>query len=886
MKNVFTRLTAKTLKANRTRTMVTIIGILLATAMLTAVTTFISSLQHYMLENVIAENGDWHGEAMQIPEKKVEELAGMKEVTMQVTWQELGYALNGIKPSYHNSSALPYYYVAGIDADFEKQMPIRVTEGRLPENDRELILSDQARWALEQNGTPVAVGDTLSLDLGERLLNGERLGAENPVIYRDEENPDVDARKEELQIREAREYTVVGYMEEPYYGWHSAGFLCFTRKDTSPVSDCLYTSFFKLKKGRDIYEFTDAYLNDYSVTYNSELLRTQGISANRAFMRLLYGMSVILILLIMTGGVSLVYNSFAISVSDRTKQFGLLASIGATPRQLRSMVYREALILSSIGIPFGILSGIAGIGVALSLTSGSFRYIYEGEIPMRVYVSWPALLTAALTALVTVLISAWIPARRAAKIPPMEAIRLSRDIRISGREQKRTRKTGRLSQKLFGLPAGLANRYFSRAKKQCRATVLSLFISIVLFVSASSYSTYLKKSLFDAKAVPEYDVSVYGVHDPELRQEIASVDGVEQALYVQECYPDILLKPEQMDESARKELWEMEKDENGYFRLDGELLVLSDEDYEKWLLSAGLAVPKEKDGQIPLIIGNEVRAYHSATGRYQTVKTLKSAGEPVTIMLTDYTAWQEAQEEADGGQVDQEPYQISVTGYAAKLVESGPMNLFAGDMGLGMVVSKSQLASLLGEKLESCLPRGCVYLKAANHQKVAEELNKLIETVDTEEYLYVNDAAQELRGMKSMLMTVDIFAYGFIALISLIAAANVFNTISTGFLLRRREFAVLSSVGMTPKEMNRMLSYECVLYGLKALLYGLPVSLLVTWVIYRVVGSGMDTEFYVPATSIVVVIASVFLMVFSTMLYAKSKLRKANIIDSIRQESL
>lgn len=187
-----------------------------------------------------------------------------------------------------------------------------------------------------------------------------------------------------------------------------------------------------------------------------------------------------------------------------------------------------------------------------------------------------------------------------------------------------------LQSEAVRLPAGLANRYFSRAKKQYRATVLSLFISIVLFVSASAYSTYLKKSLFDAKAVPEYDVSVYGVHDPKLRQEIASVDGVEQALYVQECYPDILLKPEQMDESARKELWEMEKDENGYLHLDGELLVLSDEDYEKWLLSAGLAVPEEKDGQIPLIIGNEVRAYHSATGRYQTVKTLKSAGEPVT----------------------------------------------------------------------------------------------------------------------------------------------------------------------------------------------------------------------------------------------------------------
>ena len=134
--------------------------------------------------------------------------------------------------------------------------------------------------------------------------------------------------------------------------------------------------------------------------------------------------------------------------------------------------------------------------------------------------------------------------------------------------------------------------------------------------------------------------------------------------------------------------------------------------------------------------------------------------------------------------------------------------------------------------------------------------------------------------------TVDIFSYGFIALISLIAAANVFNTVSTAFLLRRREFAVLSSVGMTPKEMNRMLSFECLLYGLKALLYGIPVSLLVTWEIYQVVKSSMDTSFYVPVFSIVIAVFSVFAVVFVTMLYARSRMRHENIIDSIRQESL
>ena len=137
-----------------------------------------------------------------------------------------------------------------------------------------------------------------------------------------------------------------------------------------------------------------------------------------------------------------------------------------------------------------------------------------------------------------------------------------------------------------------------------------------------------------------------------------------------------------------------------------------------------------------------------------------------------------------------------------------------------------------------------------------------------------------------MLLTVDIFAYGFIILISLIAAANVFNTISTAFLLRRREFAVLSSVGMTPGEMNRMLSYECLLYGVRALRYGLPVSVLVTWAIYRVAAGSMDTSFVIPVSSIVIVIVSVFLVVFSSMLYARSRMGKENLIDRIRQESL
>ena len=146
--------------------------------------------------------------------------------------------------------------------------------------------------------------------------------------------------------------------------------------------------------------------------------------------------------------------------------------------------------------------------------------------------------------------------------------------------------------------------------------------------------------------------------------------------------------------------------------------------------------------------------------------------------------------------------------------------------------------------------------------------------------------AEQVETEKNLLLTVDVFTYGFIVLISLIAAANVFNTISTAFLLRRREFAVLSSVGMTPKEMSRMLNFECLLYGLKALLFGIPAALLVTYEIYRVVSASWATGFRIPAASIPVAVVSVFAVVFAAMLFARSKMRRENIIDSIRVESL
>lgn len=177
---------------------------------------------------------------------------------------------------------------------------------------------------------------------------------------------------------------------------------------------------------------------------------------------------------------------------------------------------------------------------------------------------------------------------------------------------------------------------------------------------------------------------------------------------------------------------------------------------------------------------------------------------------------------------------------------------------------------------------------SADNPIAAEESIKkiLMEDEDLFNTLSIANVAEQIQVSRNIITIINVFAYGFIVLISLITIANVFNTISTNVNLRRREFAMLKSVGMTDSSFNKMLNYECIFYGLKALLYGLPVSIGVTYLIYRSVESGVDMPFYLPTSSILISILSVFLVVFISMMYSMSKIRKENILDGLKNENL
>ena len=425
---IFNKVTLKTLMKNKTRTIVTIIGIILSASMFTAVTTSISSLQNYMVNVSIHNNGDWEGVLYYSQEGTSDAIKNDDYIKDSFEGQILGYShLEDIKNDYK-----PYVYLLGADEEFIDKMPVHITSGRLPKNSEEIVLPEHLR---SNGGVSYKVGDTITLKLGDRTSDGENILAENVRLNVDNNGKAL----EELKVRLERTYTVVGFMERPgFENYEAPGYTAVTLKDDS-LKDVPSNVYFTTNAPKEIYDYLDSVSSQEGVSFvsysaNSDVLRYRGSSSYDSFYSVLYGLATILFALIIFGSVSLIYNAFAISVSERTKQFGLLSSIGATKKQLSRSVFFEAFALSAIGIPLGILLGITGIGVTFYLIGDKMAAsMYTGAIDLRISVSPMSIIIAVLLALVTVLISAYIPSRRATRISAIDAIRQSKDVKIKGK---------------------------------------------------------------------------------------------------------------------------------------------------------------------------------------------------------------------------------------------------------------------------------------------------------------------------------------------------------------------------------------------------------------------------------------------------------------------
>ncbi len=874
--NIMNKVTLKGLLKNKTRTIVTIIGVILSASMITAVTTFISSLQNYVMDYTIVDKGDWHGVLYNIDMEDHSSLRENDALEKVALTNLKGFAiLDG-----SNNNYKPYLRLLEIDDRAFDTLPIRLVSGRLPQANDELLISEHIRT---NGGVQFNVGDKLALDIGERVLDdGTVITAMNE--YYIGENDEI---IESLDIKESRTFTIVGISKRLAYefeNYSNPGYTVITKMNVDDMDNKRLNAYMKAKSPRKVISLIENLASELDIEdygYNSELLRYMGISLNSGFNSVLYSLGAILIVLIMVGSISLIYNSFSISLSERVKQFGLLSSAGATARQRSNSIFFESLIIAVIGIPFGVLAGIAGIGTTLYL----LRYQLTSFLPTNYHISLslsvsvPAIVSAALLALITILISASIPARRSKRISAMDAIRQTSDVKLTSKRVK----TSKLTRKLFGLEGDIALKNLKRNRRRYRSTVISLFISVVLFVSASAFGMYLRDSVSNVYEDTDYDFVFSNYRydkeeieniDRDVYKDILELNDIKQGSLVRmfSLRTKIAKKYIDSDHYQRMaQLYDLNVDEIEELDVGVNIYSVDHDTFLEYLDEIGLKEDHilANDKRSAIIIDNQ-HYYNQIDQRYNNTRILKD--KSLDSLAIEYLGKDGEFKGVDvniAAYADMAPFGVEDYSYMNSLI---------------IIIGENQLDTSFSE-LKDQWNAESMFFAAKDPMATIKKVDQIIITGGMLS-LSVQNIAEQIQSSRNIITIITVFAYGFIVLISLITIANVFNTISTNVNLRRREFAMLKSVGMTNSSFNKMLNYECIFYGLKALLYGLPASIGVTYLIYKAIENGVDMDFYLPSGSILISILSVFLVVFISMMYSMSKIRNENILDGIRNENL
>ncbi|MGN0423843.1 MAG: ABC transporter permease [Acetatifactor sp.] len=904
--NIFQKYTARSLMKNKSRTIVTIIGILLSTAMVTAVIQAANSGLEYLKRVEIEENGAYHALFRNIDAPGINALLQTGLAEDMTVWQEVGWALIG-----STNEDKPFLLIESVPDDLEKFVAVHLLSGRLPENDSEIVLPKHLSY---NGGVDFEIGDELTVEVGTRTPLDQYFPLTMANGYVKEE--------ETLVNCTTHTYTVVGvydrfsYEIEPY---SCPGYTALTKG----AAEGPRTLFVTFQKVQEIYDQVDSGslspLRDKFVAH-SDLIRLSGSFRNGNLVSLLYGFVMILVLLIGFGSVMLIYNSFSISVSERTKQFGILKSIGATRKQIRQSVLFEGFLLCLVGIPLGILSGCIGIGITLWCLRNNFTFLMGSTVEMKLVVSPIGLVLTVIISLVITLISAWIPARRAIRISAIDSIRLSQDIKLRGRKLR----TSPLTKKLFGFEGMMASKNFKRNKKRYRSTIVSLFLSIVLFISTSAFCAYLTRSVEGIMSSDSNeDLSYYIAGDEGIRpdaeevfQILSAAQGVDSVYQYDENRNSFRIDPELIheDHHSKNDAFGETNALSEYYL---SYVFLDDAGFRTLCAQNHLSPERYMDREHPqgLLFNREVtmEVDENNNAKWKTYSLLQEDSLPCEVVrvqtkeIEGFTSYGPEITEDGRQMVVYYPneYMLSyhrgeidtldrtmATLYPADEVEektSFPIGALIETPPTGFSTNSPMLfypdccrESVIGDEYSYVINYS---IRAQNHEAAYNNIKNALQEHGLDTSRLHNHAAD--RESERMLVTViRVFSYGFIVLISMIAIANVFNTISTNIALRRREFAMLRSVGLTEGSLQKMMNYECLIYGLKSLLYGLPISFGMTYLIWNATTDAVELHFFLPWPSIGIAVGSVFAVIFITMLYSIRKIRRDNPIDALKNENL
>ena len=554
---------------------------------------------------------------------------------------------------------------------------------------------------------------------------------------------------------------------------------------------------------------------------------------------------------------------------ERYKQFGMLSSVGATSKQIKRSVLFEGFLLGLIAIPIGILCGLLAVFILVHLVNFILKDFVDHDMIIFYITSLP-IIVALLTSVITIFLSCYLPARKASKLSIIDLIRSNNSIKIKSKKLK----TPRYITKLFGIGGEIAHKNLKRNKKKYRTTVVSLVISIVIFISLNAFmNTVFDSSTYYFNSA-DYDIFVYyrvNVDEETTNEEIIKqLESMERellnigdpgryAVVKQENYlgSDSSIWTDDFLEHGQMNIREDDESLNSYIYV----MAVGKEEYERFVQKLG---GKVEDYEKGAILVDDVLYYNQDDKKYHEINALNIKPNETLKLKSTFT---------------EETISIKILERTKERILGMP-NHREFNEGPVLIVSDDYFKELTKETPATSFE---IIMKTKDVDNIAKQLDKLKEN---NSYIGYNNIHEEIKQQRALVLVVSIFLYGFITVITLIGVTNIFNTITTNMALRSREFAMLKAIGMTNKEFNRMIRLESLLYGLKSLIIGIPIGVLLSYAIHRALGRVLETSFTLPWGAILISILFVFLIVYMTMRYSLKKINKQNIIETIREENI
>ena len=871
------KLTLKNLRLNKVRTIVTIVGIMLSAALITVVSGMALSGRQTMIDAQMVYGGNYDVALDIIDNSVIETARNNRNVENAFYKERLGYA----RTKNADGEICDYSVLAMSENTYGNCFKIDLIKGKFPTNSGEAVVTKAFKT---QDGKDVKIGDKITLDVGVLTdKDGNVLDEEgiHNLLQKD-------FNKCSIIDTVKRTYTVTGIIERPktseLYDPSNLSMIYTVSDEKAPIEairtkhmNKLYIAYTPQSEGNYLQNTADILgfkaddmsnvisdeispedqqtsgINAYE--FNSILLSMKGYGSNDATNTVIFSLAVIIIIIVMLASVFVIRNSFAISITEKTSMYGMLASVGATKRQLRRNVLFEGFILGLIGIPLGILLGLGVNAILITILNSVLGDMLNGAKFVFVTPTIPIICAIVLSA-VTIFCSSFFIALRASRIPPLVAIRGNKDIKVKNNKSYRTSK---LTKKLFGVGGEIASKSLKRSRKKYRTTVISIVVSVAMFIAVSAFMDYGMTYTEHYYGKTDYSYMVSGI-DTKQAQTIEKMPEIDNYLTVGLQYGHVSADVP-VNECGENFLYD---NADGTKSFSVEFLEFEHDTFVKICRELELDYNKVKGG---VLVYSQVTPDNSESGN--SSKPMKLFGKTAPTKFIVYG------NELIAGKLKVSSVFDEIPKSADSVIGEGTI------FGQGLIIGEQGVISpQLGEHERYIT----LYANTSNHTSLT---NRIESKEGADDSFYIFDYEENVRQFNAIMLIVGIFVYGFIGVISLIGLTNIFNTISTNMQLRSKEFASLKSIGMTKKEFNRMIRLESLMYGIKSLIIGIPLGVLGVFAIFSAFSRGnVPMSFVFPWKAILISIAAVIIVVWLIMKYSISKVNKQNIIETIRNDNI